>query len=360
MSNQPPYQPPPVRKLVVWIGGSSGVGYAALESLLATGGSFNIVLGSRSQLEPWRYGQLQPSLKSSNSYLDVMDCDLTRYGSVWTFAEAIKTKYAEPIDALVLCAGKISARYHRTSDGQEETLQVNVLSHALLMDLLAPKLGVNGTPCRILMVTSSLHRSVPERTISPENIDEVLSNQFDPMQVYHITKLLQIFLMHMAQERFDADKRLVTVVAVSPGYIPDTGLTRELGRLKSGLSYYLMSHAPFATPIPDGGRTICRGITQNFPGGTYFSQRKVENTAEETYNMELRQAWKGWFIWKNVWKPEAPPPPMAPGMSAIPSLGHADSNGQPGIAPGPAPQIPGQQQGPPQMPMAPGHQGSYS
>ncbi|KAG8877834.1 hypothetical protein FRB97_003114 [Tulasnella sp. 331] len=270
-------------------------GYAALESLLATGGSYTVVLGSRAELEPWRYGQLQPSLQSSNSVLERLDCDFARYTSVYQFAEIIKTKYAEPIDVLVLCAGKISSRCRHTVDGQEETLQVNVLSHALLIELLALKLGVNGTPCRILMVGSSLHRSVPEGTVSPANIDTKLSVNFDPMEVYHITKLIQVFLMYTVQERFNDDQRPVSVVVVSPG-----------------------------------GRTVCRGITQNFPSGTYFSQRKIEETAEETYNMELRHAWTQWFISKNVWKPEfieAPAPPMAP-LGPIPAPGHVENYGQ--------------------------------
>ncbi|KAG8886962.1 hypothetical protein FRB98_000734 [Tulasnella sp. 332] len=335
-------------------------GYAALESLLATGGSYTVVLGSRAELEPWRYGQLQPSLQSSNSVLERLDCDFARYTSVYQFAEIIKTKYAEPIDVLVLCAGKISSRCRHTVDGQEETLQVNVLSHALLIELLALKLGVNGTPCRILMVGSSLHRSVPEGTVSPANIDTKLSVNFDPMEVYHITKLIQVFLMYTVQERFNDDQRPVSVVVVSPGYIPDTGLSRELGRLKTGFSHFIMPHAPFSTPLPDGGRTVCRGITQNFPSGTYFSQRKIEETAEETYNMELRHAWTQWFISKNVWKPEfieAPAPPMAP-LGPIPAPGHVENYGQGQELDQGQWQWQGQGQG--QTPMMPfGQSGSY-
>ena len=54
----------------------------------------------------------------------------------------------------------IGATHRLTVDGEDETVQVNVLSHALLIDLLEPKLGANGAASRILIVSSGLHRKV--------------------------------------------------------------------------------------------------------------------------------------------------------------------------------------------------------
>ncbi|KAG8904761.1 hypothetical protein FRB99_001238 [Tulasnella sp. 403] len=308
----------PKQKLVVIVGGSSGLGFAALQSLLASDHSYHIVLGSRSELEPWRYGQLQPSLKTTGSTLDRLECDMSRYESVKIFASQVISKYKEPIDALVLCAGMIAATHRLTADGEDETVQVNVLSQALLIDLLEPKLGVNSQTSRVLLVTSSLHKKVPEGTVYPSTINEILTRGYEPMEVYHITKLLQVYLLYAAQEKFETYKPGVTVVAVSPGFVPDTGLNRELGFVKSGVMHYLLPHAPFSTTVPDGGRNIARGIVQNFPSGTYFSQRKVEETSEETYNLELRRQWAEWFVAKKVWRLQAQPADVSQPASRAP------------------------------------------
>jgi len=247
----------------------------------------------------------------------------------------VAAKHPEPIDALVLCAGKVSGTHRNTVDGQEETLQVNVLSHALLIDLLAPKLGAGSSSCRILLVGSSLHRRVPPRTITPETVDTALTREFDSMAVYQITKLLQIFLLYMAQERFAAETPNVSVVVVSPGFIPDTGLSRELGTAKHAFMHYVMPRAPFSTTIADGGRNICRGITQNFASGSYFSQRKIEETAEECYDMELREEWRQWFVAKWVWapRPETIPQSQQQSQSEGFDAERVITNIEPGLGP---------------------------
>lgn len=95
-----------------------------------------------------------------------------------------------------------------------------------------------------------------------------------------------------------------------------------------------------------GGRTISRGVTQHFNGGTYFSQRKVEETAEETYDPQLREAWKTYLIAKRVWHSAAPatatqPPAVAPTATAT------AAPSAPAPAPAPAP-IPSQTPAAPQ------------
>lgn len=99
-----------------------------------------------------------------------------------------------------------------------------------------------------------------------------------------------------------------------------------------------------------GGRTIARGVTQNFPSGTYFSQRKVENTAEETYNVQLREAWTQWLVNKRVWHhptvPSVSPTPApvpttsaaateteAPALAIAPTQAASDHPGPLGSAP---------------------------
>jgi len=212
----------------------------------------------------------------------------------------------------------ISFSHRLTADKEDEMLQVNVLTEALLIELLEPKLGQGGARSRILLVGSSLHRQVSPGTVDPKNIENIVTRNFAPMEVYHITKLIQIYLLYMVHARFETSKPSITVVVVSPGFVPDTGLSRELGLIKHGIMHFVMPRSPFATTIPDAGRTICRGITQDFPSGAYFSQRKVEETSEETYDLDLRAQWSQWFISKNVWHPAEKPVATATATASAP------------------------------------------
>ncbi|KIO29490.1 hypothetical protein M407DRAFT_242584 [Tulasnella calospora MUT 4182] len=300
------------KKLIVWVGGSSGLGLAAIEHLLSTLSGFHIVLGSRSALTPHVQHQLDPLLKKSHSTLDRVECNLASYDSVRKFATQIKTKYAPEktnIDGLVLCAGMIEGAPRKTKDGEDEMLQVNVLSHALLIDLLEDRIGVDGKYSRVLLVGSTLHRKVLPGSCTPETLPDAWK-EFDPNQVYQITKFVQIYLLYMTVQRFETTKPTVTVVVVSPGFVPDTGLSRELGTIRSGLMHYIMPKTPFATTIPDGGRHIIKGLTGSYVSGTYVTQRGVEDTAEDTYHEDLRAAWNEWFIAKDIWHPPAPAPTL--------------------------------------------------
>jgi len=127
------------------------------------------------------------------------------------------------------------------------------------------------------------------------------------MVVYQITKFLQLFLLFIAQKRFAGLYPKLSVVAMSPGFVPETGLSRELGYFQQGFMQWVMPKTPFATTSVEGGRNICRGITQDYPSGTYFSQRHVEHPAEELYVPELQERWLKWLIGKRVWHPENDP-----------------------------------------------------
>ncbi|KAG8952638.1 hypothetical protein FRC04_004000 [Tulasnella sp. 424] len=296
------------KQLIVWVGGSSGLGLSAIEHLLSTLTNFHIVLGSRSPLTSHVQRQLDPLLKKSHSTLSRVECNLAHYDSVRKFANEVKTKFAKEktnIDGLVLCAGMIEGTARKTKDGEDEMLQVNVLSHALLIDLLEDRIGVDGKYSRILFVGSSLHRKVLPGSCTPETLPEVWK-AFDPNHLYQVSKFIQVYLLYMTAQRFEQTKPTVTAVIVSPGFVPDTGLSRELGTIASGLMHYIMPKTPFATTIPDGGRHIVTGLTGSYVSGTYVTQRGVEETAEDTYHEDLRAAWNQWFIAKNIWHPPAP------------------------------------------------------
>jgi NAD(P)-dependent dehydrogenase (short-subunit alcohol dehydrogenase family) len=88
-------------------------------------------------------------------------CDLRSRHSVHVFAATLLNDVTGSIYALVLCSG-ITCISRRVSDGEEETLQVNALNQALLLQLLLTKLGRDTQPGRVIFVGSELHRIAAE------------------------------------------------------------------------------------------------------------------------------------------------------------------------------------------------------
>ncbi|KAG8931970.1 hypothetical protein FRC02_001850 [Tulasnella sp. 418] len=216
----------------------------------------------------------------------------------------------------------VPGTYSKTEDGNERALQVNALSHALIIEHLAPKLAANG---RILFFGTSLHRKVlpskvkvtnsasqfslrfPTGSLTPENVDASLQEQpFAPMQVYLKTKFIQMFLFALTHQRFAQDPRKLRVIIVSPGFVPDTGLVRELSLMKRLLMQNVAPLMMFVTTPDDAGLTIRRGIVQDIPSGTYYSKRKNEHMAEEVYDPDLQQRWRQFLVSRGVWELNAP------------------------------------------------------
>ena len=120
-------------ELVVFTGASKGPGLIAAKSLLESG-RYHVVIPApdaaavRSQL------QLSPA---AGEACTVLECDLTSFDSVESFcAELEEWRGSKKIDRLVLgastCAPEL-AEPQFTVDGHEAIMQVNYLSHYLMV-----------------------------------------------------------------------------------------------------------------------------------------------------------------------------------------------------------------------------------
>ena len=100
-----------------------------------------------------------------------MELDLSSFTSVIGFCEKIRSDPGR-LDIVLANAGIMKAKYGRTMDGHEETMQVNGLSTGLMALLLLPKLeetagvpapkgseGVKPSMCIVSSEGESLSRS---------------------------------------------------------------------------------------------------------------------------------------------------------------------------------------------------------
>ncbi|KEP52712.1 putative iron reductase [Rhizoctonia solani 123E] len=222
------------------------------------------------------------------------------------------------------------------SSGIEKTLKVNVLSQGLLLESLWPRIvgPTSGTVCsRVVFVASSLHKKASQQyEVSPSTIDILLDNKpWKPMSVYSISKLrlqyygqfadVQMHLFKIVDDAFakvSDSKSRPTAIAVSPGFVPQTGLARESSWLTRQLMTYVMPMFPFTTSLEEGkfcescfsrgndnlgagGKTIAQAmISQNVQSGTYMSPHGEETLAAECLDPTLRAAWHSWLVSNDV------------------------------------------------------------
>jgi protochlorophyllide reductase len=124
------------KKTVVLTGTSSGLGKGTLKALCARGDHF-VICGVRDVAKMQRVAQ---ELNLDPSLFTIRSLDLSSFDSVRKFAKEVKAvKGGKPLDALVCNAAVYLPALPTptfTPDGIEESLQINHLSHFLLVSLL--------------------------------------------------------------------------------------------------------------------------------------------------------------------------------------------------------------------------------
>lgn len=109
------------------------------------------------------------------------------------------------IDSLVLNAGIGVNKYKLSEDGIDSHFQINVLSQLHLAFILLPTLqktsSLTGTPSRLIMMSSEMHRFAPLSTRF-ESIGELNTNVGSTM-LYSRSKLAQVLIVRELARRVD-------------------------------------------------------------------------------------------------------------------------------------------------------------
>jgi len=136
--------------------------------------------------------------------------------SVRQFADAVKGRY-KSIDALVNIAGLEDGGSYLTSDGFNMLMEVNVLSVALLTELLLPALRggpMRSRPGRIVNVAADVVSTPLNASTSLTDLVDACMAANSTLANFAVSKLL---LAHHAIELAKREPDVVTF-AVNPGY----------------------------------------------------------------------------------------------------------------------------------------------
>lgn len=143
----------PCLELVVITGCSSGLGRETVKNLLATK-KYHVVGAVRDVDKMEAVAEID---EFDMENFKIMELELNSFASVEKFcAELQEYQLAKPIDRLICNAGvyQPSLPYAKWSvDGHEQTMQINFLSHFLMISKLMPGMSAAPDP-RIIMVGS--------------------------------------------------------------------------------------------------------------------------------------------------------------------------------------------------------------
>ncbi|GAB5592685.1 hypothetical protein Unana1_07585 [Umbelopsis nana] len=271
-------------QIVIVTGSNTGIGLEAARHYVKLDAK-KVILAVRNQESG---NKAKKSIEESTNRLDVVEVwklDMSISASVQAFSEKV-TKELPRLDVAALNAGVATSKWEVSPDGYEQTLQVNVISTALLAVLLLPKLYAtadeHGVTPRLSIVSSGVHAVLPlpkmpedakviEWLNTEENYNKLLGS-------YMVSKLLEIFyFQELAKhtQKTDSGQTKVIINTIDPG-LCHSELTRHLDSMSMTVYKFL-----FARTQEVGGRTIVNGgEIDNFEThGKYLSNCTVSPTS---------------------------------------------------------------------------------
>lgn len=264
-------RPPVDRKLnetmstdtvVLLTGGTSGIGRIAIQRLAETGAT--VVTVGR-DAEAGRELEQKITAKTPGT-VDFRRVDLAEQSNVRELAHAFTRQY-DRLDALVHNAGLSSDERRETADGIELSLAVNHLAPYLLthdlLDLLA------STPeARVVVTASSVHRR------ATLDFDDLQATEgYDALDAYARSKLANVAFTIELADRLSQSTTYDGVVAncVHPGFIPTTGLYRDVGTIAAVFTRLAAVVPWVGTSETEGARRLF-DVTTRISYGTVSGQ----------------------------------------------------------------------------------------
>ncbi|ORY73638.1 hypothetical protein BCR35DRAFT_307097 [Leucosporidium creatinivorum] len=280
---------------LVCTGCTSGLGSLALQLLLQQSPlTWHIIIASRSPTRGQQIvDQLTALAPTRNHRLTCLPLDLTLLGSVKQFATRVQEELAGAsseeegegkIDVLLLNAGVYKPTFTPLAGGWSEEAMVNHFAQHYLLhhlqSLLRPPSASHTLPL-VIFTTSSLHT----RVRSVEKLEAILrGKEGSAMDRYAASKFIQLL---GAGQWKDELRGRADVVAVSPGFIPTTSLSRDSPLLQRLFMHYILSWAPFCTSLHDGASSLLRLLLPP-PGITDLIERYRESDKGEVLYLGVK------------------------------------------------------------------------
>ncbi|KUI65485.1 WW domain-containing oxidoreductase [Cytospora mali] len=272
-------------KTVVATGASSGLGFELVKQLLAQAEPYRFILGARdTETTKKAYDELK--FDSATHSVTVLPLELSNLKGVKSFSQQTLQKLGQDkLDYLLLNAGVAKGAEGPGPYGSKwcEPYIVNHLSQHYLTHLLREKLVASNS--RVIVVSSGAVRLVTDAAEFDKTL--LAGSGLGPIDIYSGTKFVQLLGAHWWRRQLPQ----CDVLAVSPGLIPQTGLSRH-----SAMS--ITASMPDAKSVPEGAQSILRAFTRSdFPSDpeqiflTSWGEWWGKDVYEKTLDKELQEKW---------------------------------------------------------------------
>jgi protochlorophyllide reductase len=257
-----------------------------------------------------------PEKVAYSANLSLIKCDLSSISSVKEAIAQIKKLVDDgtvpPIKFLLNNAGaSFNTRTNATEDGYEATFQINVIAPFIIVRELLPYLRRAPEP-RVFVTGSNVHFAdqehnhgfVPPLYWNDDDVREIMlptktGGDPDPTtstagsRAYAVSKMAVLYLMY----KFAADKKDVKFIVYEPGFVPTSGLFRDIpqpGRLMFSLGSYVFRMLGWATTVPKAGKLLAQcafddKIFEQANNVAYCDQGKIISSSSESYNKERQE-----------------------------------------------------------------------
>ena len=258
-------------KTVLVTGANVGIGYEAAIKFAALGVS-RVILGVRDSTKGQRAKADIEAKTGKKGVVEVWPLDMNSYDSIQALAR--RAWELPRLDVAVLNAGVHMPAYEPSPYGWEETLQVNMLSTALLAILLLPKLRASRrdgeAPPALEIVGSGSHKRTsipPEKRTAAGGVLRAYNDRatYASYMQYGVSKVLvQLLVQKLAEltrRPGTSGEPDVLVLAVCPG-MTKSALGR--GHMTSWVMQVGMAvlFSTMARTTEQGSRTIVSGVLQ--------------------------------------------------------------------------------------------------
>ncbi|KAJ3229665.1 hypothetical protein HDU78_008902 [Chytriomyces hyalinus] len=268
-------------KTVLVTGSNTGLGFETARVLASVGA--NVIIACRS-VEKGTTALNSIKAKQPDANVSLLQLDLNELAQVKSAAQTFISTHKK-LDILINNAGVMACPKSSTKDGFESQFGVNHLAHFYLTTLLLPLLIASGSkesPSRVVNLSSmgQFLYGPPEGII----FDDLNGDKnYNEWVRYGQAKLANVLFSNELQARYASQN--VISVAVHPGVIASTELTRHLG-IKStldtvyqafckpgGLSLVLQQRNK---SIPEGAATsVLAALDPAVVGGGYYYDCKL-------------------------------------------------------------------------------------
>jgi NAD(P)-dependent dehydrogenase (short-subunit alcohol dehydrogenase family) len=262
-------------KTVLITGANVGLGLEAAIKFVALGAS-SLIMGVRNLEKGNNAKEVIERRSNRKGVVQVWHLDMSAFDGVKAFADRVNGEVKQ-LDVVLLNAGLLDKEYHVSPEGWEQTLQVNVLSTALLALLLLPKLRASTTgdsPTHLAIVSSGTHIHVRAEQLKTDGgLLDFLNRQegYNGQRQYGNSKILVEWIVkELAAANTKENGNIPVIIgSLCPGFCY-SDLARSYKSWVEWLSIKVF-YGLFARSTEQGSRTLVSATAQGVEAhGKYF------------------------------------------------------------------------------------------